>query len=39
MEWLLGEEDVCSVELENWLVEAITFDLIVGSHLNIYRGF
>jgi hypothetical protein len=31
MEWLLGDEDVWSVELEYLLKRAITFDPIVGS--------
>ena len=31
MEWLLGDEDVWSVELEYRLKRAITFALTVGS--------
>jgi hypothetical protein len=31
MEWLIGDEDVWSVELEYWLKRAITFDPTVGS--------
>jgi len=31
MEWLLGDEDVWSVELEYRLKRAITFDPTVGS--------
>jgi hypothetical protein len=38
MEWLLGDEDVWSVELEYQLKRAIPFDLTVGSHSNFYRG-
>jgi hypothetical protein len=36
MEWLLGDEDVWSVELECPLKRAIPFDLIVGSLSNFY---
>ena len=32
MEWLLGDEDVWSVEHEYRLKRAITFDPTVGSH-------
>jgi hypothetical protein len=39
MEWLLGEEDVWSVELEYRLKRSITFDPTVGSLSNFYRGF
>jgi hypothetical protein len=39
MEWLLGDEDVWSVELEYRLKRAITFDATVGSPSNFYRGF
>jgi hypothetical protein len=39
MEWLLGDEDVWSVELEYHLKMAITFDPTVGSRSNVYRGF
>jgi hypothetical protein len=36
MEWLLGDEDVWSVELECQLKRAIPFDLTVGSLSNFY---
>ena len=36
MEWLLGDEDVWSVELECRLKRAIPFDLTVGSLSNFY---
>jgi len=36
MEWLLGDEDVWSVELECPLKRAIPFDLTVGSLSNFY---
>jgi len=39
MEWLLGDEDVWSVELEYRLKRAIIFYPTVGSRLNFYRGF
>ena len=39
MEWLLGDEDVWSVELEYRLKRAITFDPTIGSCSNFYRGF
>ena len=39
VEWLLGDEDVWSVELEYRLKRAITFDPTVGSHSNFYRGY
>jgi hypothetical protein len=39
MEWLLGDEDVWSGELDYPLKRATTFDPIVGSRLNFYRGF
>jgi hypothetical protein len=39
MEWLLGDEDVWSVELEYRLKRARTFDLTVGLRSNFYRGF
>jgi len=39
MEWLLGDEDVWSVELEYRVRRAITFDSTVGSHSNFYKGF
>jgi len=39
MEWLLGDKDVWSVELEFWLKRAITFDPTVGSRSNFYKGF
>ena len=37
MEWLLGDEDVWSIELEYWLKRVITFDSTVGSRSNISR--
>jgi hypothetical protein len=37
MEWLLGDEDIWCVELENWLKKAIPFDPTVGSRSNFYR--
>jgi len=36
MEWILGDEDVWSVELECPLKRAIPFDLTVGSLSNFY---
>jgi hypothetical protein len=39
MEWLLGDEDVWSVELEYRIKRDITFYPIVGSLSNFYRGF
>jgi hypothetical protein len=39
MEGLLGDEDVCSVELEYRLKRARTFDPTVGSFLNFFRCF
>jgi len=36
VEWLLGDEDVWSVELECRLKRAIPFDLTVGSLSNFY---
>jgi len=36
MEWLLGDEDVWSVELECQLKRAIPFDLTIGSLSNFY---
>jgi len=36
MEWLVGYEDVCLVELEYRLKRAITFDLTVGLRSNFY---
>jgi len=38
MEWLLGDEDVWSVELEYWVKRAITFYSTVGSRSNFYQG-
>jgi len=38
MEWLLGDEDVSSVELECRLKKAIPFDPTVGSSSNFYTG-
>jgi hypothetical protein len=37
MKWLLGDEDVWSVELEYRLKMAITFDSTVASLSNFYR--
>ena len=39
MEWLLGDEDMLSVELEYRLKRDITFDSTVGSLSNFYKGF
>jgi hypothetical protein len=39
MEWLLGDEDVWSVELKYRLKRAITVDPTVGLRSNFYRGF
>jgi hypothetical protein len=39
VEWLLGDEDVWSVELEYRLKRAITFDPTVGSRSYFYRGY
>jgi hypothetical protein len=39
MEWLLGDEDVWSGELEYRLKRVLTFDATVGSCSNFYRGF
>jgi hypothetical protein len=39
MEWVLGDKDVWSLELEYRLKRAITFDPTVGSRSNFYRGF
>jgi hypothetical protein len=36
MEWLLGDEDVWSVELEYRLKRFRTFDLTVGSRSTFY---
>jgi hypothetical protein len=38
MEWLLGDEDVWSVELEYRLKRAIPFDHTVGSLSKFYIG-
>ena len=38
LEWLLGDEDVWSVELEYRLKRAIPFDPTVGSLSNFYVG-
>jgi hypothetical protein len=38
VEWVLGDEDVLSVELEYRLKRAIPFDPTVGSRSNFYRG-
>jgi hypothetical protein len=38
MEWLLGDEDVWSVELEYWLKKAVTFHPTIGSRSNFFRG-
>jgi len=39
MEWLLGDEDVLSVELEYGLKRALTFNPTVGSCSNFYGSF
>ena len=39
MEWLLGDEDIWSVELEYRLKRSITFGQTVGSHSNFYRVY
>jgi hypothetical protein len=39
MEWLLGDEDVWSVELEYRLKRAITFGPVVEPRLIVYRSF
>ena len=39
IEWLLGNEDVLSVELEYRLKRAIAFYPTVGSRSKFYRGF
>jgi len=39
MEWLVGDEDVWSFELEYRVSRAITFDSTIGSRSNFYRGF
>jgi hypothetical protein len=39
MEWLLGDYNVWSVELEYRLKKAITFDPTVGSRSIFSRGF
>jgi len=39
MEWLLGDEDVWSVELEYQVKRTITFDLTVGLLSNVFRCF
>jgi hypothetical protein len=39
MEWLLGDEDVLSVEIEFRLKKAITFYPTVRSSSNFYMGF
>jgi hypothetical protein len=38
MEWLLGDEDVWSIELQYRLKTAITFDITVGLHSNVSRS-
>jgi hypothetical protein len=38
MEWLLGHEDMWSVELAYRLKRAISFNLTVASRTNFYRG-
>ena len=38
MEWLLGDDDVWSVELEFRLKRAITFDPTVGSRSKFSKG-
>jgi hypothetical protein len=37
MEWLLGDEDVWSVELDYLVQNAMPFDPTVGSRSNFYR--
>jgi len=37
VEWLLGDEDVCSVELEYPLKRAIPFNPTIGLRSNFYR--
>jgi len=37
MEWLLGDEDVWSVELDYLVQKAMPFDPTVGSRSNFYR--
>ena len=39
MKWLLGDEDVWSIELEYRLKRALSFDPTVGSRSNFYKGF
>jgi hypothetical protein len=39
MEWLLGDEDVLSFEMEYQLKRAINFYPTVGSSSNFYMGF
>jgi len=39
MEWLLGDKDVWSVELEYRLKRSITFGQTVGSRSNFYTGY
>jgi len=38
MDWLLGDDDVWSVELQYRLKRAIPFEPTVGSRSNFYRG-
>ena len=38
MEWLLGDEDVWSVELDHLVQKDIPFDPTVGSRSNFYRS-
>jgi len=39
IEWLLGDEDVLSVEIEYRLKNVITFDPTIGSRSNFYICF
>jgi len=39
MEWLLGDDDVCSPVLEYRLKSAKNFDSTIGSRSNVYPGF
>jgi hypothetical protein len=38
VEWLLGDEDVWSVELDHLVKKAIPFDPTAGSRSNFCRG-
>jgi hypothetical protein len=39
MEWLLGDDDLCSPVLEYRLNNAKTFDPTIGSRSNVYPSF